>query len=95
MTEWLLPVAVSVAALALTYLFCIRPMRRGRCHGMSHPSTAADGANSEARDLERALEGSRSELAELHRKRSESGAARRQVRAPSSDDAARSLPTAP
>ena len=23
---------VAVAAIALTYLFCIRPMRRGSCH---------------------------------------------------------------
>ncbi len=28
-----LPVLIAVAAVALTYLFCIRPMHRGACHG--------------------------------------------------------------
>ncbi len=27
-----LPPLIAVAAVALTYLFCIRPMRRGACH---------------------------------------------------------------
>lgn len=31
MTELGLAAAVLVASLTLTYLFCLRPMRRGRC----------------------------------------------------------------
>lgn len=30
MQSWL-PIVVLVAAIGLTYLFCIRPMRRSRC----------------------------------------------------------------
>ncbi len=36
---------VAVAALAMTYLFCIRPMRRGSCHSAASrldPQLAAE-----------------------------------------------------
>lgn len=31
MIETVLPVAVVIASVTLTYLICIRPMRRGHC----------------------------------------------------------------
>ena len=31
MSELILPVAVVVTSLALTYFFCLRPMQRGQC----------------------------------------------------------------
>jgi hypothetical protein len=31
MSELWLPASVAAAAFTLTYLFCVRPMRRGRC----------------------------------------------------------------
>lgn len=31
MSELALPVVVLLASLALTYFFCLRPMRRGQC----------------------------------------------------------------
>lgn len=31
MTEWLLPLGVTAASLTMTYLFCLRPMRKGHC----------------------------------------------------------------
>jgi hypothetical protein len=31
MSELILPVAVLLASLALTYFFCLRPMQRGQC----------------------------------------------------------------
>ena len=39
-----LPAVVAVAAIALTYLFCIRPMRRGNTcfHRTSHGHDARD-----------------------------------------------------
>lgn len=39
-----LPVVVAIGALALTYLFCLRPMRRGTCmhRGATPPRTALD-----------------------------------------------------
>jgi hypothetical protein len=45
-----LPVFVAVAAIALTYLFCIRPMRRGNAcfHG------PANTHNEQSQELERA-----------------------------------------
>lgn len=46
-----LPVGVAVASIALTYLFCLRPMRRAGC-GYQRP--AADGSAAQACELERA-----------------------------------------
>jgi hypothetical protein len=39
-TELILPGIVVAASLALTYVFCLRPMRRGQC-GMSRVVTSA------------------------------------------------------
>lgn len=36
MTDLLLPAGIIAISLAMTYFFCVRPMRRGRC---AHPST--------------------------------------------------------
>lgn len=58
MSEWWLPGGVAVAALVLTYLFCVRPMRRGRC------AMPAAGSNSAA-DLDRDLAEARTELTRL------------------------------
>lgn len=40
MTESLVPGMVAAAAVGLTYLLCIRPMRHGHCHRVrSHLGT--------------------------------------------------------
>lgn len=52
MSGWLLPVAVLVTSVALTYLFCLRPMRRGRCG--SAPSRQTADADQLDADLARA-----------------------------------------
>ena len=51
MTELGLPVAVLVSAVTMTYLFCLRPMRKGHaCHqSTSPPAEAEDRALREAR----------------------------------------------
>jgi hypothetical protein len=54
MSELLLPASVAIAAVALTYVFCVRPMRRGHC-GMG--SSAA-----QPRDLDSQLGQARAEL---------------------------------
>lgn len=58
--DWLLPAGVAAAAIGLTYVFCIRPMRRGHCAMM--PATDAE-------ESERATEIARlrAEVAELRR----------------------------
>jgi hypothetical protein len=56
-----LPVLIAVAAVALTYLFCIRPMRRGACH------TSGD------QQLARELELARTELELLRLQRAAEG----------------------
>ena len=43
MSGWLLPALVLMAALAATYLCCLRPMRSGGCHRMPAGTPAADG----------------------------------------------------
>lgn len=66
MSQWLLPVAVSLAALTLTYLFCLRPMRRGHClHGAPTTASRPSAAQAEADDLDQALIRARAELARL------------------------------
>ena len=58
MTELVLPVAVLVAALTMTYFFCLRPIREGRaCH---QPTSRAAEV-----DLDRALGEARQELERL------------------------------
>ncbi len=58
------PVLIAVAAVALTYLFCIRPMRRGACQ-----STGGE------QQLARELELARAELELLRLQRSADGGA--------------------
>jgi hypothetical protein len=58
-SEWLLPAGTAVAALTLTYFFCVRPMRRGQCASTSPaPAVAPE-------ELDRALVRARAELARL------------------------------
>lgn len=57
MPELFLPVAVLVGALAMTYICCLRPMRRGQaCHLSTLPAEA---------ELDRALSQARQELERL------------------------------
>lgn len=64
MSELALPIATLIAAVALTYLFCVRPMRQhGRC--AITPRTAA-GAD-QRRELAQ-IEAARAELAALRAK---------------------------
>ena len=70
MSEWLLPVGVSLAAVVLTYLFCVRPMRRGHCHGSSRAGSPAPGADRDQADLDRALDAARNDLGALLARRS-------------------------
>ncbi len=62
MSELWFPAALAVAALGLTYLFCLRPMRRG--HGPSCGSTRA-AAPSRTEGLDRALAQAHAELMRL------------------------------
>lgn len=58
MTELVLPLVVLVAAVTMTYVFCLRPMRKGHaCHQST--STPAEA------DLDRALGEARLELDRL------------------------------
>ena len=61
MSDLWLPIAVVVAAFALSYLFCVRPMRRGQC------MTTRPGAASQTGELDRALTEARAELAQLRK----------------------------
>lgn len=58
MTEFLVPGGVLVASLAMTYYFCLRPMRRGHCG----PDARQNTTNGE---LEMALQQARLDLARL------------------------------
>lgn len=77
MSEWVLPIGVTLAALTLTYLFCIRPMRRGGGHqatvgGQTAPAAccaAGDANRSADQDIDQALERARAELARLDSER--------------------------
>lgn len=44
-----LPVGIAVAAIALTYLFCLRPMRQGGC---GHLGPGVHAGARQARELE-------------------------------------------
>ena len=63
MTEWVLPAATLVAAIGLTYVFCVRPMRAGRCAMTSQapPDRTGDLDRREAAEIEAA----RAQLAAL------------------------------
>lgn len=63
MSELIIPGLIAVAAVTLTYVLCIRPMRNGRHCGMPgncHPENSSD-----ARDVE--VQRLRAEVASLHR----------------------------
>ncbi len=77
MTDWLLPIGMVVASLALTYFLCLRPMRRGSADSAAigrqvgcHASNDA-GRNGE---LENELARVRAELTELKAARDTGGA---------------------
>lgn len=59
-SAWL-AIVVAAAALGLSYVCCVRPMRRGQC-GMSHPGDRT------RRHLDDALDQARADLAELKAK---------------------------
>ena len=73
MSEWLLPAGTAIAAVALTYFFCVRPMRRGHC-----ASIATEPPNSST-DLDRALEQARTELTRLRSQANRDGRMRSHV----------------
>jgi hypothetical protein len=50
MSELLLPASVAIAAVALTYVFCIRPMRRGHC-GMASSTSHGRGLDQELAEV--------------------------------------------
>jgi len=58
-SEWWLPAGILLAAVGLTYFFCVRPMLRGNC------ATSASGRSSTAEELDRALDEARTELTRL------------------------------
>lgn len=60
MSGYLLPLAATVAAVAVTYLFCIRPMRRG-----GHCALSMSTAGSDAAELDSQIAKTRAELARL------------------------------
>jgi hypothetical protein len=45
-TTWLIPIGATIAAAALTYLFCVRPMRHGQ-HCMMPGDQATQAASGE------------------------------------------------
>jgi hypothetical protein len=65
MSELWLPASTAAAAVALTYLFCVRPMRRGNC-GMARSQPG--------RDLDRELVEARSRLATILNEQDAKGA---------------------
>ena len=60
--EWALPVAVTGGSLALTYFFCLRPMRNGHCAMM--PQQQASSAR-ESEDNSAEIAHLRAEVAQL------------------------------
>ena len=68
MTEWLLPIGVVVASLALTYFLCLRPMRRGSAESAAVGRQAGCHASNDAGrngEIENELARARAELTEL------------------------------
>ena len=47
MIEFALPAAVLLASLALTYFFCLRPMRRGQCATAPKAETKSDASSTD------------------------------------------------
>ncbi len=58
------PAAIAVAALGLTYLFCLRPMRRGQCM-TALPQRREQPLTSRSPELDQALVQAGHELARL------------------------------
>lgn len=69
MSEWLLPAAVAVASLTLTYIFCVRPMRNGHC--ATGGASTATASNGDIQQLELALEQARAELSRFRLEQTE------------------------
>lgn len=69
MSELWLPAVIAAAALALTYLFCVRPMRR------AHGGNASNGHA--PAHLDQALTQARAELTRLRQDRAQGVAASR------------------
>lgn len=98
MSEWLLPAGVAIASLALTYLFCLRPMRRGHRSAGASPAcvnhSQAGSAQAEVAELDWALSQARADLARLRVGSGGSSAAQAHTDKPAAvplpdDDAAR------
>ncbi|TFD81591.1 hypothetical protein [Cryobacterium fucosi] len=49
MTELILPAGILLASLTLTYFFCLRPMRTGKC-AMGHAAPGMDHSASSSND---------------------------------------------
>lgn len=56
MSQWWLPAGTAIAAIVLTYLFCVRPMRR------EHRATTTTRPAPGNQDLDRALDSARAHL---------------------------------
>jgi hypothetical protein len=50
MSQWAVPLAVTGSSLALTYLFCLRPMRQGHCATTPSQRHSAAFADTESTD---------------------------------------------
>lgn len=64
MTGWIVPAATLAGAATLTYLMCVRPMRRSRGCARGCGSIAANQAASEA-EMAAEIEAARKQLAAL------------------------------
>ena len=53
MTDLLVPAAVAAGSVALTYLFCIRPMRHGHGQGHCAPPREANDEAAQVQELRR------------------------------------------
>ncbi len=62
MTEAALAAATLLAAIGLTYVFCVRPMRQGRCAMTSEPSSDL---SSDQRREQAEIEAARAQVAAL------------------------------
>jgi hypothetical protein len=65
-TSWLLPLAVVAGSLVLTYVCCLRPMRRGRTPmGIAQSSDAACCRGPADTNLDRAVKQASAKLEQL------------------------------
>ncbi len=72
MSELWFPAAIAVAALGLTYLFCLRPMRRGQCM-TALPQRREQPLTSRSPELDHALVQAGHELARLREEQARHG----------------------